>query len=69
MLKFLKSLISPGGGTHVTLAESEVMSWLVEQEENARATLHVEVEEPMRTIRNAASVAARDGDQSPARNN
>ncbi len=55
MLKFLKSLISPGGGTHVTLAESEVMSWLAEQEENARAALHVEVEEPMRTIRNAAA--------------
>src|SRR5271157_3708235 len=55
MLKFLKSLISPGAGTHVTLAESEVISWLTKQEKGARATLYAEVEEPMRAIRNAAS--------------
>ncbi len=53
MLKFLKSLLGSSVDNQVTLSESEVLPWLAEQEKTARTTLQAEVEEPIRTIRNA----------------
>jgi hypothetical protein len=55
MLKFLKSLLGAAPGTSATLSESEVMSWLAKREESARETLRNEVEEPIRTVRNAVA--------------
>src|SRR5208337_4302059 len=55
MLKFLKSILGSAPGKQIALTFEEVPSWLDEQEKTVRETLHDEVQEPIRNIRNATA--------------
>lgn len=53
MLKFLKSLLGSGPDKQISLTFEDVPAWLDEREKAARDSIRAEVQEPIRSIRNA----------------
>jgi len=53
MLKFLKSLLGSGTEKKISLTFEEIPAYLNERETTAQETLRVEVQEPVRAIKNA----------------